>query len=843
MSFLRFAVTSLFYFAISCVAAEESVLHTDAPSSGESPWHCGDAASPIMENALTATSELPKNNKTPADDETSWNKTSYSLRSATLPSTSATASSVPFPLAGSVSHRKSRFDWSSCADSNTLQLDPITNLPLDRSSPIDIRSDHATVYEQDTAVLWGHVRLTHPGESLETPWLLYDLSLDTAEAQYGLLYRRGGLTVEGREGLFDLEYGRGSMDDARYYLPSAHARGAAATAQMADRTHSHYTDATYSTCVPGHEDWVLHADSLDLDQTNNLGIGRGVTTYFKGVPLFYTPYFSFPISDKRESGLLTPTIGSSSRSGLDLRLPYYWNIAPDHDATFTARYLSRRGMQLDGEFRYLTPHSNGQVVIEYLPNDQLTKKDRGLFSFQHLSDLSPRTHADFLYNAVSDQDYFHDLGNSIALTSISYLERHAEITYAGDNWSGFGRVQGFQTLDGSRPFERMPQFQFTLDPLNGRWDTDSRMIGEVSNFYRPSIVGGTNTNQNYTGTRLWLQPSIAYPVTGLKGFFTPRLTLHHVDYALTDIAPGLASNPSVTVPVFSADAGLFLERNFSFGNQKLIQTLEPRIYYLYVPYKNQQNLPIFDTTLLDFNMGQLFRENRFSGPDRIGDANQLAMAVTSRFLDGSNGVQLLYGSLGQVIYFKDRLVSLGYGAPTATVATTNDGSSTSRSDTVAEVGARLGRYWTASSTVEWSQQQGQPEQRFLRLRYQSDRDHIVNFALNERRDLLDQTDISLVWPIARQWRAVARWNYSLKDSQTMESFVGVRYEKCCWAMQVVARRYVDLPNAAPVSNVMLQFELKGLASIGEKLDPLLTNSILGYESVNRADPRFPNSAP
>ncbi|CAK0748746.1 LPS-assembly protein LptD [Gammaproteobacteria bacterium] len=745
--------------------------------------------------------------------------------SVALPATAATAPSVPFPLAAATSRRKGDIDWSFCPDAVTRRPPSIADQPLDRQAPIDINSDHATVYEQDTAVLWGHVRLAHPGELLETPWLLYDLSLDIAQAQYGLRYRRGGLILEGKEGFFDLEYSRGVMEAARYYLPVRHAYGTATTVRVDDRTHSHYTDATYSTCPKGQEDWILRAQTLDLDQTRNQGAGYNVTTYFKGVPLFYTPYISFPLSGKRESGLLIPSVGTSARSGLDLRIPYYWNIAPNYDATLTTRILTQRGIQFDTEFRYLTPRSNGQVDLEYLPSDQVYGKERSLLSLHHVGEISPRTHSDITFGVTSDNNYFHDLGNTLTLTSLSYLERRADLTYMGDNWSGLGRVQGFQTLDESRPFERLPQLQITFNSPDRPGREQYTAIGEVSNFYRSTIANGSATNQNYTGTRLWLQPSIAYPLTGLSGFFTPRLTLHHVDYTLTDTAPGLPSGPSLTLPIFSVDAGLFLERNITFGGRDLVQTLEPRFYYLYVPYRNQNNLPIFDTTLLDFSFGQLFRENRFSGPDRVGDANQLAIGVTSRFLDTTTGTQLLYGSLGEILYLRDRLVTLDYGA-TSTIA--NGGGATGRSDVVAEVGARLGKYWTGSSTVQWNQQQGQPEKRTLRLRYQSDRDRIVNISFRNRRDLLEQTDLSAVWPMGRQWRAVARWNYSIKDSQTLESFAGVRYDTCCWALQFVARRYVNLPGEAPQSDVMLQLELKGLANIGEKLDPLLTNSIFGY---------------
>jgi len=720
---------------------------------------------------------------------------------------------------------KDKFDWSLCPTNSQFSPATIAAQPLDKSAPINIYADRATIYQQDTAILSGNVNFSRPGELLETPWLIYDFPFNTVQTRNGLRYQRSGLILESATGFFDLESNYGELTDANYHIATRHAQGRAATIRIDDRNRSSYTDATYSTCPRGQEDWLLSARSLDLDQNSGRGIARHVTTYFQGVPFFYLPYLSFPISGQRESGFLIPTIGNSSRSGLDLRIPYYWNIAPNYDATFTLRLLTRRGMQLNSEWRYLTRDSNGQINLEVLPRDQLFGSDRGLLSFHHNSDLSPRVHTKILFGAVSDDHYFHDLGNTLALTSLNYLERRAELLFNGDGWFALGRVQGFQTLDGSRPFERLPQLQVAFDAPKKLGVYEYNVAGELTNFSR-SALSNVFSNQNYAGTRLWLQSTLAYPVIGLPGFFIPRLTFHQVNYTLQDTAPGFTTRPNLSLPIFSLDTGIFLDRQFTWGSRNFVQTLEPRLYYLYVPYQNQTQLPIFDTTLLDFSFGQLFRENRFSGPDRIGDANQIAFALTSRLLE--NGTQFFYGSLGQIIYFRDRLVTLDYGSPQNFLV--NDGSATGRSDVIAELGARIGKYWTGSATVQWNQQQGQPEKRALRLRYQSDPNHIVNFSLRNRRDLLEQVDLFVTWPITRQWNSVARWNYSLRDDQILESFAGIRYDSCCWGLQFVSRRYISLPGESPRSDVMLQLELKGLANLGEKLDPSLTNNILGNDA-------------
>jgi len=778
-------------------------------------WQCT-LSEPSAEEELTTTTNPVESLPAPAQEES--------------PHSTAAVQANQFPPKSS---SRRAIDWSFCREK--AKKPSIADQPLNRSAPMDVQSDRVTLYEQNSAVFWGNVRLSHPGELLEAPWLLYDIPLETAQAQYGLRYRRGELTMVGKEAYLDLENNRGVVEGVQYSLASAHARGSADVAKIEDRTHSEYTDATYSTCPEGKEDWVLHAENLKIDQEKGKGVGRNVTTYFKGVPFLYLPYLSFPTSGKRESGFLIPSIGSSSRSGLDIRIPYYWNWAPAHDATFVTRIMTKRGMQLDSEVRYLTERSKGQVELEYLPQDQLYGKQRGMLSLQHNTTFAPHLKGEVVFAGVSDNDYFHDLGSTLNLTSLNYLERRADLTYSGNYWSGLARVQGFQTLDDGRPFARIPELSATLLPRFRIGSGESSGVAEFSYFYRDPIAGGLATNQNYTGNRIWLQPSLAYPSMGVWGFFSPRLTLNHTSYSLADTAPGLPATPQLTLPLFSVDSGLFLERPLTIFGQNLTQTLEPRLYYLYVPYKDQKNLPVFDTSLLDFGFGQLFRENRFSGPDRVGDANQLAIAATTRFLDSTTGTQFLYGSLGQILYFRDRLVTLDYGGNS--LLADEEGGATSRSDVIAEVGTRLSANWTASSTVQWNQQNGQPEKRAFRVRYQSDRDKILNFSYRSRQDLLEQIDIAGVWPVRNQWHTVGRWNYSMKDAQTLESFAGIRYDNCCWALQLVARRYVNLPGEPPKGDLMLQLELKGLASVGDRLDPMLTSNIFGYQPVGYQNAR------
>jgi LPS-assembly protein len=584
-------------------------------------------------------------------------------------------------------------------------------------------------------------------------------------------------------------------------------------------------NTTYSTCNAGNSDWQLRADKIELDHDEGFGTARNVSVNFMGIPFFYSPWMTFPINDKRKSGLLTPSLGSSDRSGTEVVVPYYWNISPNRDATITPRILSKRGLQLNTEYRYLQENSAGQINLEALPSDNEYNDDRLLFGYKHQNRFAQRWSTDVNFNYVSDKSYFHDLGSDLAQSSSTHLERRLDLTYQGDSWNVLGRLHDFQTISSTAidQYARLPQIVFNMNLPDNAFGIDYGLRAEAVAFDRDNSV---------TGTRFDIEPSISKPFRNNWGYVTPKLGVRHTAYNLTNNAIGSDDSPTRTTPIFSIDSGLFFERETSLGDTALIQTLEPRAYYLRIPKRNQDRLivdpagndVVFDTGEYDFSFSQLFRENRFTGADRVNDADQLTLAVTSRLIDPASGIERASASLGQIFYFRDRDVTLPN-----TVAE-NDSSSA----IVAELNARFSQAWSARAGIQYDQHDEQTDKGVFNVRYQPDTRRAVNLGFRRRRADIEQTDVSFSWPLSRQFNAVGRWNYSLDQDRTLDGFAGIEYESCCWIARLVAREYVnDLNDTDKNTAIMLQLELKGLTSFGDGVKTFLERGILGY---GRDDP-------
>ncbi len=686
-------------------------------------------------------------------------------------------------------------------------------------SPTHLTADRASIRENRIYELHGNAIMNRPGERLTADYLSYDNSTDMARARGQVRLVQQGITVTGTRAELQTGTRKGELQDAHYRLPARHARGSAQAFYLEGPGLKRLQHATYTTCDAGHDGWLLSARQVNLFQNEGIGVARDVKVAFKGVPILYSPYLSFPIDDRRKSGFLMPSFGSSGNSGTDIQAPYYWNIAPNRDATITPRIMSKRGIQLGTEVRYLNRRDRGQLNLNYLPSDREYGADRYQVAFRDTATPMSHVATDVLFNQVSDARYFQDLGNNLSTASITNLERHAQATYYGSWWSLFGQAQDYQTVDttipvASRPYQRMPQLRFQATPPLNAGGLDYRVDAEYVRFARPDNPPGSPL-----GTRIDLKPRVSLPLGGAAYFVTPALAVEYTRYQLQDTAPGQPTDPSRTVPLFDVDSGLFLERNVTFGAQHFVQTLEPRAYYLYVPYRNQSDIPVFDTSLYDFNFEQMFQPNRFSGPDRVGDANQLTLAVTSRLLEPETGAQNLSASLGQIYYFRNRRVTL---SPNTAPATQNS------SALVGDINLQLSADWQTSAGLQWDPHARQTDLAGYQFRYRRDNRHIANFAYRYRRNLLKQTDLSFLWPLAGAWSAVGRWNYSLLDRQTVDAFIGAQYDSCCWAVQIVSRSYINGIGGQRNHSLYLQLVLKGLGDIGNPIGTLLESGILGY---------------
>ena len=664
----------------------------------------------------------------------------------------------------------------------------------------------------------GDVQIRQGARALRADEVRYQRQQQLVQASGAIRYRDDGLEATATHAEFNLLTDSGQLDQASYLFAPRHARGEAAQARVETAQVLELHEATYTTCDPGNDDWLLRASQVRLDRTSGRGTAKHVSVDFKGVPIFYWPYLRFPIDDRRQSGFLTPTFASSNRVGLALSAPYYLNLAPNYDATITPRLLSKRGIQLQNEFRYLTESHVGAVNLELLPHDRAFGDSRTLFTLRDQGVLAPGWTSEVDFSYASDEQYFSDLGNSLSLASITHLERRADIRYTGDDWSLLGRLQGFQTMDPNialvdRPYQRLPQLLFRGELPDSSYGLRYRVRGEYVYFYR---------NDSVVGSRVDLEPGVSLPLNYRAGYLTPSLHLRQTSYLLGNTDPGANERPSRTLPVFSLDGGLFFERPLAWRGEAYTQTLEPRVYYLYVPYQNQDDIPIFDSAALDFSFSQLFRDNRFSGSDRVADANQITLALTSRLLEQDSGDERLRASAGQIFYFRDQLVTLNPSG----LGGRNDSS-----DLVGELDYRLSPAWYARAAAQWNVDHQQTRRSTVQFHYQPDRKHIVNLGYRLRDDIdipLEQTDVSFLWPLGTGWSIVGRWNYSLEDSLNLDSFLGFEYNSCCWALRVVARDYISGTTGDNNTGVYMQFELKGLTQLGDTVGGLLERGILGY---------------
>ena len=685
---------------------------------------------------------------------------------------------------------------------------------LGDAEKVHVSADQAILSIREDSVFSGDVELQYGERRIIADEVRYDAGTGRLNASGNVRYADPRIELTGRQGEFETGDATGNFVSTSFRLPQRDGRGEAQQIWTPSDNIVELRDVSYTTCPVDKDDWVLLAPRVTLNRENGVGVGRNVQLRFKGVPVLYAPYLSFPIEDQRKSGILVPDVGRSDSSGFDMSVPIYWNMAPNRDLIFTPRLLGKRGVQFDAAFRYLWPRSSGELNAVYLPSDDLVNATRSHTRFKHRTNFGTGWGLDASLEHVSDDRYFEDLAGSLGAASPTHLERRGDLRYRGETWRLLARTQGFQTLaanitEDNRPYERVPQFL-----ANGSWNnfagTKVGLRAEVVNFQRRSGV---------TGLRLDLRPDVSLPVGGPGFSITPRLELRHTQYQLSNRVDNADRTPTVTAPVLSIDSRAFFERPVG-GVGKLTQTLEPRVQYTHIPFRDQSNIPIFDSGEPDFNNVQLFRQNRFTGGDRLGDTDKLSIGVTSRLLNFGDGREYLTATLGQALFLSDRAVSLPDGAsPVA-----------DSSNMIAEVGMNFSRRWNADVGYQWDPEATQSSKAEVRVQFRPDDERIVNLAYRFRRQELEQSDLSFAWPVSSRWNFVGRWNYSLQDDKTLERFAGVEYETCCWVARVVSRNFVNSRDGSRDTAVFTQIHFKGLASVGGRADLLLENGILGYGS-------------
>ena len=696
----------------------------------------------------------------------------------------------------------------------------------ERDSAKFLEADHIESRENKNVVATGNVVLRQLGATIRADRLDYHDDDQLAIATGNVKLDRDGDTATGPRLQYHLDDETGEMDSPVFEFPKkperkSASRGQAERAELLTERRTKLIDAEYTSCPIPRDDWFLRVNQLTVDSARNVGDATHATVYFLGVPILYAPFLSFPLDNKRKSGFLAPTFGTSGQSGFEASLPYYWNIAENMDATFTPKILTKRGEQLGVEFRYLEPKSTGQVDTEYMPNDKIAGIDRYFFGWHHTQQLWTGWSASVNAQKVSDDNYFRDLTTKIALTSQTNLPRDAILAFNNETWSVSARVLGYQTLqdpahDVPIPYNILPQIIANGARQNVMGGFDWQLSSELSNFQHPVLA---------TGDRFILYPSISYPMRASWGYVTPKFGVNYTSYHMDPNTQGFV-DATRTLPITSVDSGLFFERNTSFRNKAFLQTLEPRLFYLNVPFKDQTNLPNFTTAEADFNFHRLFTENRFVGGDRVGDANQITAALTSRLIESDTGLERLNAGLGQVYYFRPPRVTL-------------DGPLTENktSDIVGYFSSQLAKSFSVDASLQYTPELSRSEKFYFGTRYAPQPGSILNIAYRSARGTdnpadpstssIRQIDISSQWPILSRVNALVRYNWSLQDHKLLEGLAGFEYNAGCWQVRAVAHRFITGAQTYSTS-FQIQLELTGLSRIGINPFETIRQNIPGY---------------
>ena len=723
-------------------------------------------------------------------------------------------------------------DWLLCRNPETLPLftTPVEN-PGDRDlTPTDIAADSLDVKKEDVTVFQGKVELRRADQWLATDKLTYFHKNETFNTEGPVRYQDKSVRLTADEAKGDQKTDTMEMTKVTYQFSKELGNGTAANARMRGPV-GELTSATYSTCPPGQRQWEFSAGKISINQDTSTGVAHNATLKLGRIPVLWLPWVSFPTTDERRSGVLMPTIGRDDRNGFDLKLPYYLNLAPNYDATLTPRWLSKRGLMLGVEFRYLGADTTGSFVGSWLPNDKLpnanlTSQNRGWYSWHQITSLDPHWTFAANLNHVSDEYYFSDFGDSLRATSTTLLDSAIGVFGRGLNWTASLSAESWQITTpavaaNNAPFRRLPRALAEWHKPVTPW-LDVGVQGEAVRFVHES--------QPLSGNRLDLRPYVSMNFGGSAWYVNPTLAWRYTSYSLdTNSATPLANDsPTRSLPIFSLDTGATFEREFTFRDGGYVQTLEPRLFYLRVPYRNQDDIYLFDTRDLTFGWTSLFRDNVFGGADRQSDANQLTGALTTRFLSDSDGRELLSASIGRIHYFETPRVTLH---PTSLPLPSISGS-----PWVVQIDTNLSDRWNAGVIYEWDSDHRRTALSSVHGQYFFGKGGIINAAYRYRRNDqgktdLEQTDLSFVIPVGARWNLYGRWNYSLKDRQTLEALGGMEWKSCCVAVRLLGRQYIRSANSRRNLGLYLEVELNGLGSFGRSTARLLDDAILGYSDT------------
>ena len=722
---------------------------------------------------------------------------------------------------------------------------PVVDVEMEEGDTY-LNADSIDLTEQGISHLTGSVEMSNTTWQARADDAIYNDPGNFVDLSGDVKFWEESLFLAGEGARIDIENSTATVSGAGYYLPDSDARGRADELFIDPGTLTSGEDMTFTTCAPdngggfGENFWRISARKLTLNHDTNRGSGRDIVLRIKDIPVFYSPYFTFPLSRERKSGFLAPSIGKNSHGGFETRLPYYWNIAPGMDATITPRALADSGVMGMAEYRYLRSGGAGRVSLEYLPGDSgFGNRDRSMINIELNQSFLGRGQLYVNYNRASDPEYLEDFGTDLAISSTRFLPRRADLTYRGRNWSVLGRLHSYQIVDQSiavtsRPYKNLPRLQLRYRPLSGNNRLNLDLRTDFTYFDRTGEAGVT---VDVTGFRADLYPSVSYPIRTQAAFLVPKVGVRFTQYEL-DMQGPFKKSPNRTLPIVSVDSGVFLERDFRMRDGDFLHTLEPRLFYLYVPYEDQNDLPVFDSSVFNLDYNALFRENRFSGYDRIGDTNQATLALGSRLISRKTGRQVASLQVAQSFYLEDQNVIrqiLGAGGELRDIGTVENDT---LSPLVVEADANLLDDLRLGAELYWDPKDNLTRKMALTAQYNPPGNKVVNLAYRVRRAEtgqirriptdIEQSDVSFRWPVTHSLNAVGRWNYAFSEGRTLDLFFGAEYEGCCFAVKAVYRRFLANLDGDFNTGFFLQLQLKGLGSIGERTVDLLNQAIPGY---------------
>lgn len=751
--------------------------------------------------------------------------------------------------------------WAQDEAPGPLQLKPSGLLqeqwpaPVRTQMPTFISGDRMSGRTDLETVIEGDAVLRRGSTVIRADHMEYDQPDDQAKASGNVRINSAGNTYSGAALELKVDAFEGFFTQPSYRFLKNDAYGQASRIDFLDDKRAVIHNANYTTCQrePGVgwlPDWILNADAIRIDNDEEVGVAEGAVLRFKDVPILPLPSMSFPLSDRRKSGLLPPIVGLDTVSGAQVTLPYYWNIAPNRDATFTPTLLARRGVDLGGEFRYLEKDYSGQLLGQYLPQDALRNRDRWGYSALHngaIDSAVGRLGLNIALNRVSDDNYWRDFPRASTSLTQRLLANDGNLSWAEGDFSAGVRVLKWQTLQDvtapiTPPYDRLPQ-------LIGRYDR-----ANVGGFDVSALADYTQFDANRlrtlqpNGNRAFAQLQLSRPWVFPAAFITPKVQLHATRYDFDQPLADGRRSAGRTVPTFSLDSGLVFERDASFFGRALRQTLEPRAFYVYTPFRNQSLLPNFDSAVNDFNFATVYTENAFGGNDRISDSNLLTLGATTRLLDPATGAEAARFGVAQRLRFKNQDVTLPGGAPV----------SDRLSDVLVGGSVNWDRQWALDSTVQYNPKIGRSIRSTVGGRYSPGSYRVVSAAYRFARDSSEQIDVGWQWPLRapwsdaesgtrsaasgpgkNRWYTVGRMNYSLRDSKLVDSIVGLEYDGCCWIGRIVIERLQSSTTSA-TQRLLFQLEFVGFTRVGASPLRTLQQNVPGYRQLREQTTTTPS---